>query len=211
MDNKNQVFYFGSIPVVLPEDTVYSRLGRNRFLNRLPEAQKNLIGRYIAEGIALCHPAGCWLRLNIVERSAGSVTLENGDKFNSASLAELLKFSHAVLLTASTVGCGIVDASAAASGAGEGVKALVYDAVGSEMADEAIGWIHGYVAQQFKRGSEKLTRRRFSPGYGDLELENQKIIYDILKLEKLGIRLNESLIMAPEKSVTAVAGIEHNN
>ncbi len=49
----NQVFYFGNIPVVLPEDTVYSRLGRNRFLNKMPEAQKNLIGKYIAEGIAL--------------------------------------------------------------------------------------------------------------------------------------------------------------
>ena len=198
------------MPVVLTEDTVYSRLGRNRVLNRLPEAQKSLIGKHIAEGVALCRPAGCWRRLNIVEKNAGAVTLENGDTLNSASLAELLKSSHAVLLTASTVGSGIVEASAAAAVAGEGVKALVYDAVGSEMADEAIGWIHEYVGQQLKRGSEKLTRRRFSPGYGDLGLENQKIIYDILNLEKLGIRLNESLIMVPEKSVTAISGIERN-
>ena len=210
MGKANQVFYFSSIPVILPEDTVYSRLGRNRFLNRLPEAQKNLIGKYIAEGIALCRPVGCWLRLNIVERSADAVMLENGYTFNSANLAELLKSSQAVLLTASTVGGAIVEAATAASNAGEGVRALVYDAVGSEMADEAIGWIHGYVGQQLKRGGGKLTRRRFSPGYRDLGLENQKIIYDILALEKLGIRLNESLIMIPEKSVTAVSGIELN-
>lgn len=206
----SQVFYFGSIPVVLPEDTVYSRLGRNRFLNKIPEAQKNLIGKYIAEGIALCHPTGCWLRLNIVERDSKSVTLENGDMLTSTSLAELLASSHAVLLTASTVGAGIVEAATAASNAGEGVKALVYDAVGSEMVDETIGWIHGYIGQQLKRGSEKLTRRRFSPGYGDLGLENQKIIYDILNLDKLGIRLNDSLIMVPEKSVTAISGIERH-
>jgi hypothetical protein len=208
LGNSKQVLYFNSIPVVLPEDTVYSRLGRNRFLNKMTEVQKSLMGKYIAEGIALCHPAGCWLRLNIVERNAASVTLENGDMLNSASLAELLASSQALLLTASTVGCGIVEASAAAAVAGEGVKALVYDAVGSEMADEAIGWIHSYVDQQLKRSSEKLTRRRFSPGYGDLGLENQKIIYDLLNLDKLGIRLNESLTMVPEKSVTAISGIE---
>ena len=208
LNEVSQVFYFSSIPVVLPENAIYSRLGRNRFLNKLPDAQKILLEKYIEEGIALCKPQGCWTRLNIVERTPDSVTLENGSILHSARLAEMLSASHAVLLTAATAAAGIVEAAGAAAEAGEGVKALVYDAAGSEISDGAIGWIHEYTAQFFRRGGERLTARRFSPGYGDLGLENQKIIFDILKLDKLGVRLNESLIMIPEKSVTAISGIE---
>ncbi|MHB9139097.1 MAG: methionine synthase [Victivallaceae bacterium] len=208
LNEANQVFYFSRIPVVLTENAIYSRLGRNRFLNRMPDVQRNLLEKYIEEGIALCKPQGCWTRLNIVERTSDSATLENGSILHSARLAEMLSASHAVLLTAATASARIGDAAGAAAEAGEGVKALVYDAAGSEISDGAIGWIHEYAAQLFRRNGERLTTRRFSPGYGDLGLENQKIIFNILKLDKIGVRLNENLIMIPEKSVTAISGIE---
>ena len=47
---------------------------------------------------------------------------------------------------------------------------------------------------------------RFSPGYGDLSLEVQKKIFDILDCSKrIGLTLNDSLLMSPSKSVTAFA------
>ena len=47
---------------------------------------------------------------------------------------------------------------------------------------------------------------RFSPGYGDLPLEVQKDIFDILNCTKnIGVSLTESLLMSPSKSVTAFA------
>lgn len=55
----------------------------------------------------------------------------------------------------------------------------------------------------------KKLRRRFSPGYGDYALENQKGIFDILNPSKLiGLSLMDTLIMSPEKSVSAVIGVE---
>lgn len=54
----------------------------------------------------------------------------------------------------------------------------------------------------------KKTLPRFSPGYGDLPLEVQSDLVRILNTEKyVGVRLNESLLMNPTKSVTAIAGI----
>ncbi len=51
--------------------------------------------------------------------------------------------------------------------------------------------------------------RRFSPGYGDYALENQKGIFEILNPSRLiGLSLMDTLIMSPEKSVTAVIGVE---
>lgn len=51
-------------------------------------------------------------------------------------------------------------------------------------------------------------RPRFSPGYGDLTLETQKIIFEKLECTKrLGLTLTQSLLMYPSKSVTALIGI----
>ena len=51
------------------------------------------------------------------------------------------------------------------------------------------------------------TRPRFSPGYGDFPLDNQRDIFQALQVEKrVGIALTESLLMIPSKSVTAVIG-----
>ncbi len=50
---------------------------------------------------------------------------------------------------------------------------------------------------------------RFSPGYGDLPLAIQKDIFSLLDCSRrIGLALNESLIMSPTKSVTAFMGIK---
>ena len=53
------------------------------------------------------------------------------------------------------------------------------------------------------------TKTRFSPGYGDFPLEKQKEIFEMLDCyKKIGLSLNDSLLMSPTKSVTAIVGIE---
>ena len=53
------------------------------------------------------------------------------------------------------------------------------------------------------------TRRRYSPGYGDLPIEAQREFLPLLDAERrLGITLSQSCLMAPSKSVTAIIGIE---
>ncbi len=50
------------------------------------------------------------------------------------------------------------------------------------------------------------TRRRFSPGYGDLSL---KVQFPLLNyLDNCGIALTETGLMIPSKSVTFIAGVE---
>ncbi len=51
-------------------------------------------------------------------------------------------------------------------------------------------------------------KNRFSPGYGDLALENQLIFERLLNMRRsLGITLDDGLLMTPSKSITAVIGI----
>lgn len=49
---------------------------------------------------------------------------------------------------------------------------------------------------------------RFSPGYGDLPLAFQKDIFTLLDCPRqIGVTLNQSLLMSPEKSVSALVGL----
>ncbi len=66
---------------------------------------------------------------------------------------------------------------------------------------------------QIKYSKEnKILRPRFSPGYGDLPLFLQKDIFRTLDCPKqIGLSLNDSLLMSPTKSVTAIIGIKENH
>ena len=86
-------------------------------------------------------------------------------------------------------------------------KAVIYDATASEITDWGLEWIIRYVSTMLKRENRIVSKKRFSPGYGDFELKNQRIFYKLLELDKLGISIMESCILVPEKSVIAMTGI----
>lgn len=82
------------------------------------------------------------------------------------------------------------------------LKGIVTDCVGSAAIEAFCDKIN------LSFDNPDFLRPRFSPGYGDMPLECQKIIIDFLQTSKtIGISLTESLMMIPIKSVTAVIGI----
>ncbi len=83
-------------------------------------------------------------------------------------------------------------------------KALWYQAIGAS----AIESVLDAFCDEMEKKIGPLTTR-FSPGYGDLPLSMQKDLFAVLKPEKaIGLTLNESLLMTPTKSVTAIIGIK---
>lgn len=85
-------------------------------------------------------------------------------------------------------------------------KALVFQAIGSERVESFCDVICKDLSDEF----EAISKPRFSPGYGDLRLETQKSIFQILYCERnIGVCLNDSLLMTPSKSVTAIVGLKH--
>ena len=60
--------------------------------------------------------------------------------------------------------------------------------------------------------AEGLTlRQRYSPGYFDLDIKENKKIFDLLELTKrIGITLTDTYQMVPTKSVTAIIGIKND-
>lgn len=200
-----------TIPVQIPRKRIYSRLGYNIHMTNVSSEQKILIDNEITTAFSYCEAKGMWLRIPITSKNDDSVELLSGEIIYSKSLSKMLKNSKNILFMAATVGEEIVKKTNQKMKNKEAAIAVIYDAVGSETADASLEWINEYIRQNIKRNNEKLTKHRFSPGYGDLGLENQKIIYNLLKLQNIGITLNDRYMMLPEKSVIGIAGIEEIN
>ena len=120
--------------------------------------------------------------------------------FGSKDLSACLKGCRKAVLMAATVGLGIdrlINKYERLSPS----KALFLQALGAERVEA--------LCDRFCRDLPGALRPRFSPGYGDLPLEVQKEFITYLDCTHLiGITLNDSLLMTPSKSVTAIVGIE---
>lgn len=86
-------------------------------------------------------------------------------------------------------------------------KALIYDAIESHLIESASNKICQNICIQ-----TKLFRKpRFSPGYGDLGLNLQGVIIDLLGgYKSTGLSVNKSHQLIPSKSITAFVGLFEN-
>lgn len=124
----------------------------------------------------------------------------------STSLARTLCGCRQILLFAATVGLEI-DRLIARYGIISPVKSVIYQAIGAERIESLCDAFEADVRKKAEENG-KYIRPRFSPGYGDLELDLQTKIFDVLNCGKrIGLTLNDSLLMSPSKSVTAIIGI----
>lgn len=127
-------------------------------------------------------------------------------KFTSKDLSKNLKNCSKIVLTAVTVGSQ-VDYLIRKTQIQDSAKASVMQAVGAAFAENTIETLNNVISQLAEQNGFK-THPRYSPGYGDVPLSFQKEFFRLLPCTKIGLTLMETLIMAPEKSVTAFIGIE---
>jgi hypothetical protein len=201
-------FFFDSMAMALPKDDILRRLGYRKGLTRLEPRDLEEMDRAIDDALSFIHLRGTAARLVISEKKTTQTLLAGGAILKSRNLARMLRNSDDIMLLGATAGQDIMDAIRDDSLQGRMTRGVILDAVASEMVDHALDWMTAFFNQDLRRKGRQLTKRRFSAGYGDFLLENQKWIYDTLDLGRLGVRLTESFILTPEKSVTAIAGIE---
>lgn len=125
---------------------------------------------------------------------------------SSRALAKNLSGCEKAVIFAATTGIGI-DRLISKYSVISPVKAVIIQAIGAERIESLCDMFNEEMREKYE-SEGFLLKPRFSPGYGDLPLETQKDIFNLLKCEKrLGLTLNDNLLMSPSKSVTAIIGI----
>jgi hypothetical protein len=120
-------------------------------------------------------------------------------------IARLLKDCSRVYVMACTLGVQ-ADRMIELKGFLSPTLGMVTDACASAYIESWCDRCQEEIAKALGPG-EKLTFR-FSPGYGDLPLSDQKAVLLQLQAEKrIGLFLTESFLMTPRKSVVAILGV----
>ena len=138
-----------------------------------------------------------------VSMQGDKLTFPFGTVF-SRDLAKNLAGCQRVFLFAATLGIGF-DRLLARYSKVSPARAQMLGAIGTERVESLCEKL---VSKLKEEHPELCLRPRFSPGYGDLPLSFQRDIFSVLDCSrKIGLTLNESLLMSPTKSVTAIMGI----
>ena len=146
----------------------------------------------------------CW-RIFPIQRAENCLDL-GFMRTESCGLLRNLSGCDRLVLFAATVGLA-PDRLIAKYGRISPAKALFMQAIGAERIESLCNVFCDELEQKF--AAEGLGMKpRFSPGYGDFPLEAQKNVFQTLDCHrKIGLSLNDSLLMSPSKSVTALAGL----
>ncbi|MCK9614911.1 MAG: hypothetical protein M0R48_05325 [Candidatus Omnitrophica bacterium] len=196
--------FFNQINVDLPLENIYKRLGYRSGATILSKPQKKETEKIINDALPFIELRGGAV-IEPVQKKNEIISI-GGISIASRLLCSLLKESDEVLLCAATAGEKIIK-EIKECGKSDLTRAVIFDAAASEIVDACFEWIINYYNRQLQRIDKRLTDKRISCGFADFAIENQKKIYDLLKLKKIGINITQQFMLIPEKSATAVLGV----
>lgn len=127
-------------------------------------------------------------------------------QLKSADLSKNLHGCKKIILLAATIGTG-VDKTIRRSQLTGSADGAVMQATGAMFIESFVDSLNQKLNTEMKEKGYS-SKPRYSPGYGDVPLSFQKEFFRLLPCDKIGLTLMDSLIMAPEKSVTAFIGYE---
>ena len=175
--------------------------------NSEPSARMvSLVDEYLENYESLVDSAYSYTFRDIVSVDGDFVTIEDSIVFESNVIARLLEKSKKVAVFALTIGSRLEEMVGHMSKTSYVLQATVLDAVGSAVAENLADFVQNKIADTV--GKEGLfISRRFSPGYCDWNVSQQKMVFQALRGDTAGIRLTDMCLMIPQKSISGIIGI----
>lgn len=168
----------------------------------------SLIDEEIEEAYRLVQPLGFYRLVAIVRGRKPPVILEDGLRISSELLSLVLSRCHQVAIFVTTIGHRLENRVAQLMKEGQMLRATILDAVGSEAAEKTAYYLQDRVREfALSKGAEVTLR--YSPGYCDWDITQQRVVFEAMDLAPLGVSLTEECLMLPRKSVSGIIGLGH--
>jgi hypothetical protein len=134
------------------------------------------------------------------------VQLDETVEFTSAKLAKTLKNAEKIVCFVGTIGTGVENEINRLLDKQKLADAYILDAMASVAVENMIDRFQNLMENRFSAEDRTVTLR-FSPGYCDWPVTQQKKLFDIFNPKQLNVELLDSCLMKPRKSVSGVFGI----
>lgn len=142
----------------------------------------------------------------IENKSDHDVVLELNTTLEGVGIYTLLASCESVAAFVVTLGPGPEQLIAHAHQEGRLKDLALLDAIASEAVESLAEQANDFVERLAQQERRAITRR-FSPGYCDFAIEQQAVLDKLVPFAACGVRLNQALLMLPEKSISAVIGL----
>lgn len=169
------------------------------------------IDKAIAVALKLVKPRACFAvfenpQFDLVKKT---ITIGKHQFKTGGVVSSMLKRSEALALFIITVGPDVEKLSKSEMAIGNGLEGLIYDLVGSELAENIAEMLHQHI-QQLVQSKGQNVSNRFSPGYCNWPVSEQGLLFELMAENHCGVSLSASSLMLPVKSVSGIIGIGKN-
>ena len=173
---------------------------------RLSTRIASLIDEYVENAYYLIEPSySCVIRdINLVQDS--HVVIEGEIVFESKVIAPLLEQCEKAAVFLVTIGEHLEEMAHRLAEDGLIVQATVLDAIGSVAAEGVADYVQGKI-KETANNQGLVISQRFSPGYCDWDISQQRTVFWAVSGDSMGIHLTDGYLMIPRKSISGVIGI----
>jgi cobalamin-dependent methionine synthase I len=165
-----------------------------------------LVNDHIQLAHQMAKPAYSHVISNVSMVRKNNVFIGDMIMFRSFVIARLLEQCQQVAAFLVTIGNELEKEATRLAKKGLILESYVLDTIGSSMVEKTAE----HVAQEIGRiasAQGHCISRRFSPGYCDWSIRQQKEIFRMIDGAPLGVRLTAGFLMMPQKSISGVIGI----
>ena len=175
------------------------------------ETISDLISEVLKETGAICNIKAEYRILSDIQFNDVEKTIEiNHLVFQIKKIVYgLIKKSDSIAVFLCTAGEGIGIRSKKAMKEGDLLTGYIYDVIGSEIVESAADLMQNELEKTVISSGKKITNR-YSPGYCGWDVTEQHKLFELVPSNFCGIRLTESALMDPIKSVSGIIGIGEN-
>ena len=177
---------YSSLNIQFPEREIFLRLGGHLTKTVLSAEELIRFRSLGCKAFEVCRPQGRWDICKVNSVTENCITLDDGFQIRSRDFASRCCGINYLWFGAVTLGNAVTNLRDNSEKVSE---SAVFDAVGAECADAAMDALHSLARQALQRQGLTLAPRRFSPGYGDMDLEIQQFFFERLDLSELDIVL----------------------
>lgn len=193
--------------VSIPVKAVLRRLGYPSDAEQINGEANRIFWEKVKNAPSLLNPMGVFRPLRIESKEDDAITFRNSSfLIRSRQVTRMLMDSDWVVVFMVTIGAALEEEVTRLFDQQEMAGAVILDAIGSETADAVADRMHRVVLKELAEEKGFSVTPRFSPGYGDWPVTVQREVLEVCGGQEVGISVNESSLMTPRKSVSAVLG-----
>ena len=174
--------------------------------NKLPTRVSSLIDEYLENACHLLEPSYSCVIKDIAFVEEPRVAIEDSVTFESGIIARMLEHCDKAAIFLVTIGDLLEEMVRQLTEDRLVVQATVLDAIGSVAVESVANFVQERV-EEVAQAQGLCISQRFSPGYCDWDIEQQRMVFEAMSGNYTDVRLTDGCLMLPQKSISGIIGI----